>query len=64
MVCSIFFCSESPDIPEKSLRRRWRKLADAKRFAYQENAKKIIKPVPFEGKFLIHKTMIPNVCFL
>ena len=42
MSCSIvsrIFFSEFPDIPEKSWRRRrWRKLANAKRFALQVNA--------------------------
>ena len=40
MVCKILHCSEFPDIPEKSWRRkrrRWRKRAHAKRFAFQVN---------------------------
>ena len=32
------FCSEFPDITEKWWRRRWRKPANAKRFAFQANA--------------------------
>ena len=37
----IFVCSKFPDIPEKSWcrRKRWRKLANAKPFAYQANVK-------------------------
>ena len=37
MVCKIFLCSE---FPEKGwrIRRRWRKPANAKRFAFQENS--------------------------
>ena len=38
MVCEIFSCSESPDIPEKL--RRWRKPANTKRLAFQGNAKR------------------------
>ena len=39
IVCKILFCSEFTNIPEKSWRRRrWRKLANAKRFAFQANA--------------------------
>ena len=37
IVCKIFFCSDFPNIPEKSWRRRkrWRKPANAKLFAFQ-----------------------------
>ena len=38
MVCKIFFCSEFPDISEKSWRKRWRKPANGKPFAFQANA--------------------------
>ena len=34
MICKIFFCSEPHDIPEKSWRRRWRKLANVKSFCF------------------------------
>ena len=46
MVCKIFFCSEFPAIPEKSWRRRrWRKPANAKRFAFQAKTKIILSRV-------------------
>ena len=39
MVWKIFFCSEFPNIPEKSSRRRrWGKQTNAKCFAFQVNA--------------------------
>ena len=41
MVCKIFFCSELPEIPDKSWERRrcWRILANAKHFVFQAHAK-------------------------
>ena len=44
MVCKLFFCSEFPDIPQKSLRgKKTGSKTIAKRYALQANAMKMKK---------------------